>query len=89
MNGMLGGYGALISEIYPTEARSTAQNTLFNLGRTVGGFGPVAMGTVSANSHFSIAIAMLSSLYVVDILITIAMIPETRGHDLTRFDKAP
>src|SRR3954470_10149977 len=28
VNGMLGGYGALISELYPTEARATAQNVL-------------------------------------------------------------
>ena len=41
VNGMLGGYGALLSELYPTEARATAENVLFNLGRGVGGFGPV------------------------------------------------
>ena len=39
VNGMLGGYGALISELYPTAARATAQNVLFNIGRAVGGFG--------------------------------------------------
>ncbi len=33
VNGMLGGYGALISELYPTAARATAQNVLFNIGR--------------------------------------------------------
>ena len=32
VNGMLGGYGALLSELYPTEARATAENVLFNLG---------------------------------------------------------
>ena len=30
VNGMIGGYGALISEAYPTAARATAQNVLFN-----------------------------------------------------------
>lgn len=44
VNGMLGGYGTLISELYPTVARATAQNVLFNLGRAIGGFGPVIMG---------------------------------------------
>jgi len=38
VNGMLGGYGTLISELYPTVARATAQNVLFNLGRAIGGF---------------------------------------------------
>ncbi|MGL4288024.1 MAG: MFS transporter, partial [Phreatobacter sp.] len=46
VNGMLGGYGALISELYPTAARATAQNVLFNIGRAVGGFGPLAVGAV-------------------------------------------
>ena len=48
VNGMLGGYGALMSELYPTEARATAQNVLFNLGRGVGGFGPLVVGALAA-----------------------------------------
>ena len=48
VNGMLGGYGALISELFPTAARATAQNVLFNIGRGVGGFGPVVVGAVAA-----------------------------------------
>src|SRR6266404_2906984 len=48
VNGMLGGYGALLSELYPTEARATAENVLFNLGRGVGGFGPVVVGALAA-----------------------------------------
>ncbi len=44
VNGMLGGYGALISELYPTSARATAQNVFFNIGRGVAGFGPLAVG---------------------------------------------
>ncbi|MGF6983818.1 MFS family permease [Paraburkholderia atlantica] len=46
VNGMIGGYGALISELYPTDARATAQNVLFNAGRAVGGFGPGGGGRV-------------------------------------------
>src|SRR5581483_10224327 len=48
VNGMLGGIGALISEAYPTVARATAQNILFNVGRAVGGLGPLAVGTLTA-----------------------------------------
>ncbi len=33
VNGLNGGIGALMSEAYPTVARATAQNTLWNLGR--------------------------------------------------------
>ena len=79
VNGMLGGYGALMSELYPTEARATAQNLLFNLGRAVGGFGPVAVGTVATTHGFATAIALLAVLYGVDLLALLLLIPERRG----------
>lgn len=79
VNGMLGGYGALMSELYPTEARATAQNVLFNIGRAAGGFGPIAVGAVAAGHGFATAIAMLAVLYVVDLLALLLLIPERRG----------
>ncbi len=82
VNGMLGGYGALISEVYPTYARATAQNVLFNFGRAVGGFGPLVVGAIVAQYSFPVAIAMLASLYVLDILVTIFLIPEKVGQPL-------
>ena len=82
VNGMIGGYGALISELYPTEARATAQNVLFNIGRAVGGFGPVAVGALAARYSFAAALALLASIYLLDILATLFLIPERRGADL-------
>jgi MFS family permease len=83
VNGMLGGYGALISELFPTAARATAQNVLFNIGRGVGGFGPVVVGAIAAAYSFETAIAMLAALYVLDILAMWLLIPERRGAQLT------
>lgn len=51
VNGMMGGYGALMAEAYPTEARATAQNVLFNLGRAVGGFGRLLSERLSLRIH--------------------------------------
>ncbi|MER3638723.1 MFS transporter, partial [Klebsiella pneumoniae] len=82
VNGMLGGYGALISEAYPTAARATAQNVLFNIGRGVGGFGPVLIGAIAAMYSFHLAIALLASIYVIDIIATIFLIPELKGKEL-------
>jgi MFS family permease len=79
VNGMLGGYGALMSELYPTEARATAQNVLFNLGRAVGGFGPLVVAGLAAQYSFAAAIALLAVIYVVDILATALLIPERKG----------
>jgi MFS family permease len=83
VNGMLGGYGAIMAELYPTEARSTAQNVLFNIGRAVGGFGPLVIGVLAAVYGFSLVIAMLSAIYVIAIIATATLIPERRGAALT------
>jgi MFS family permease len=79
VNGMLGGYGALLSELYPTEARATAENVLFNLGRGVGGFGPFVVGALAATYSFAVAIALLALIYLIDIIATLTLIPERKG----------
>ena len=82
VNGMLGGYGALISELYPTSARATAQNVFFNIGRGVAGFGPLAVGAVAAAYSFETAIALLALLYILDIVALLVLVPERRGAEL-------
>jgi benzoate transport len=82
VNGMFGGYGALISEAYPTAARATAQNVLFNFGRGVGALGPLLIGSLAATFSFSAAIGLLASLYLCDILATVFLIPELKGERL-------
>lgn len=82
VNGMMGGYGALMSEAYPTEARATAQNVLFNIGRAVGGFGPVVVGAVVSAYSFQIAIAFLATIYILDMISTVFLVPELKGKAL-------
>ena len=83
VNGMMGGYGALMAEAYSTEARATAQNVLFNLGRAVGGFGPVVVGAIVSAYSFSIAIAFLAVIYVIDMVATVFLVPELKGKELS------
>lgn len=79
VNGLNGGIGALMSEAYPTAARATAQNTLWNLGRAVGSLGPLVVGALAARYSFQAAIGLLASIYLLDILATVFLIPELRG----------
>jgi MFS family permease len=83
VNGMLGGYGALMSELYPTGARATAQNVLFNIGRAVGGTGPIVVSAIAASYGFDTAIALLALLYLADIVVFWFLIPDRRGAELT------
>lgn len=83
VNGMLGGYGALMAELYPTEARATAQNVIWNLARVAGGFGPLIIGALSGTLGFATVIALLAIIYVVDMVATAIFIPERKGAALS------
>ena len=83
VNGMLVGYGALMSELYPTAARATAQNVLFNVGRAIGGFGPVVVGYIASMYNLETAIGLLAALYCLDILALWLLIPARRGAALS------
>ena len=83
LSGMIGGYGALISESYPTQARATAQNVLFNIGRGVGGFGPLVIGLLATQYSLSVALSFLVFAWALDILATVFLIKERKGEQLT------
>jgi len=82
VNGMMAGIPALMSEAYPTAARATAQNVLFNIGRAVGAPGPLVVGALAAKYSFNAAIALLASIFVLDIAATVFLIPELKGKEL-------
>ena len=78
-NGMIGGYGALISELYPTSLRATAQTALYNTGRFIGGgLGPVAIAAIADGHGFATAIGAISLIYVVA-FVTMFFVPERKG----------
>ncbi|MFI0470391.1 MFS transporter [Saccharopolyspora sp. 5N102] len=81
VNGMLGGYGALMAELYPTAARATAENVLFNLGRAVGGLAPIVFALIAQSSSFAVAIAFLAVLYAADMLMMF-LLPDRKGEAL-------
>lgn len=81
-NGMMAGYGALLSENYSTDARSTAENFIFNTGRAVGGLAPVIIGILAAKYTLSGALALLAFIYVAAAINVYLLIPETRNKEL-------
>ena len=61
VNGMMGGYGAVIAENYPSEARSTAENIIFGTGRGLSGFGPAIIGYLKFDRSNESCICYLSN----------------------------
>ncbi len=80
-NGMLGGHGALLAEMYPTEVRATAQNVIFNIGRALGGLAPVVIALLAGSFGFGFALALLPVIYLIQFL-AMFLLPEKRGVEL-------
>ncbi|HJI74522.1 MAG TPA: MFS transporter [Veillonellaceae bacterium] len=78
-NGMMAGYGTLLSENYTTDARSTAQNFIFNTGRAVGGFAPVIIGTIAQTNGFNTAFVLLSAVYLAAAVNVLLFVKDTKG----------
>lgn len=80
-NGMLGGHGALLAEMYPTAIRATAQNVIFNIGRALGGLAPMVIALLAGSLGFGFALALLPLIYVIQFL-AMFLLPEKRGVEL-------
>jgi benzoate transport len=78
----MAGVGALLSEAYPTAARATAQNLLFNIGRAVGAPGPLVVGALAARFSFRAAIGLLASVFFLEIVAVAFLVPELKGKAL-------
>ena len=78
-NGMMAGYGTLLSENYTTDARSTAQNFIFNTGRAVGGFAPVIIGTIAQTNGFNTPFVLLSAVYLAAAVNVLFFVKDTKG----------
>lgn len=85
-NGMFGGYGAVISRLYPTEIRSTANNVIVNIGRAIGGFSSVVIGFLMDHYNLFVVMGFLSILYVLSfcVMLTIPSLRQLSKHEKVR-----
>ena len=72
-NGMFGGYGAVISRLYPTEIRSSANNIIVNVGRAIGGFSSVVIGILMDRYSLTVVMGFLSALYIISFVVMISL----------------
>ncbi|SCB89106.1 MFS transporter [Gilliamella intestini] len=82
VNGMMGGYGALLAEHYPTDARSSAENIIFNVGRGIAGVSQVLIAYLATVYSISYALALLSAAYLLSAAAFVFLIPESKGKEL-------
>lgn len=78
-NGMMGGFGAILAENYPAEARSTAENFIFGTGRGLAGFGPVIIGLLATGGNLLGALSLIFIIYPIGLITMLLCVPETKG----------
>lgn len=85
-------FGALLSELYPTSIRATAQGFCYNVGRLASAAAPFAIGrmadTHSSTGGLGLAIAVTGLFYAVAGAL-VWLLPETKGTDLQSIEKRP
>ena len=71
-------FGALLSELFPSDVRATAQGFCYNAGRAASAAAPLAIGAVADRVGFGTALALTSLFYVLGSLLMLPL-PETKG----------
>ncbi|WP_125710356.1 MFS transporter [Companilactobacillus zhongbaensis] len=83
-NGMFAGYGAVVSHLYPTEIRATANNVIMNTGRCIGGFSSLVIGWILDNHNVMTVMIFISTLYIIS-LIAMLSISNLRQKNYKKF----
>jgi MFS family permease len=74
-------FGALLSELYPTRIRATAQGFTYNAGRALSALAPSLIGGVADRAGLGPALACTSAFFLAGAVVSL-FLPETRGRDL-------
>jgi predicted MFS family arabinose efflux permease len=78
--------GPFMTELFPTEVRGNAQGFCYNSGRAIGSFFPTMIGYVSESMGLGNSIAIFSAVASALMIVTLLLLPETRGRSLAALD---
>ncbi len=78
--------GPFMTELYPTDIRGTAQGFCYNSGRAIGSFFPTMIGFIAETMGLGAAVAIFSTAASLLMIVTLMMLPETRGRSLAELD---
>lgn len=87
-SGCTAGFGALLAELFPTEVRSAAMGTTYNLARSVQLVAPLTVGAMVSWGGLRGGLSVPLTLAVATAL-WVWMLPETRGITLPRLFMSP
>jgi putative sialic acid transporter len=71
-------FGAMLSELFDTRVRATAQGFTYNIGRILGGLAPYTVGALAVTRGIGPALALTSAFFIAGAALMLTL-PETRG----------
>lgn len=79
--GFFSGFGAIASELFPTEIRATAMGLSYNVGRGISAIAPFAVGALAIRYGLGRSFFLVGAAFLVAALLTL-LLPETKGKEL-------
>ena len=79
--GFFSGFGAVASELFPTEIRATAMGLTYNIGRGFSALAPFAVGWVAMRYSFLPAFLLVAAAFLAGAALAL-LLPETKGKRL-------
>jgi MFS family permease len=76
--GFFSGFGAIASELFPTEVRATAMGLSYNVGRGLSAAAPAVVGLIAGRFGFGAAFLLLAAAFLAGALLAL-LLPETKG----------
>ncbi|TDV28539.1 putative MFS family arabinose efflux permease [Paraburkholderia caballeronis] len=83
VQGIFAGIGAYLSELYPSAIRGSGQGFCYNLGRGLGSFFPILVGTLAQSMTLVKAIGAVAGAGYLLVIVAALCLPETKGKPLT------
>ena len=80
--------GSFFTELFPTSMRGSGQGFTYNLGRGVGALFPALVGYFAGRMTLGKAIAVFAVSAYVLMVLSVLLLPETRGRELADVDDA-
>jgi len=78
-SGYFSGFGAFLTELYPTRLRGSGQGFAYNFGRGIGALFPTLVGLLSAAMSLAGAMAVFALIAYGILFGAATLLPETRG----------
>ncbi|CAK1222414.1 MULTISPECIES: MFS transporter [Fructobacillus] len=72
-NGMYGGYGVVVSRLYGTDIRVTANSVVSCVGKLFGGFFPALIGLMMDKTSLSVVMMFFSAIYIFSFLVMLSI----------------